>query len=70
MYFEDFKGGPSWCFRFETKRSVDQGMDDCQHQQLSIDYEEKVANFHKFIETKTADDSIRLEGHHKWLKYL
>uniref|UniRef100_A0A8C5WRZ7 HTH CENPB-type domain-containing protein n=1 Tax=Laticauda laticaudata TaxID=8630 RepID=A0A8C5WRZ7_LATLA len=54
MDIEDFKGGPSWCCRFMRRKymSITARMTVCQ--QLPSDYEEKVSNFHKFIEKKTS----------------
>lgn len=58
MCIEDFKGGPSWCFRFMRRKSLSIRARTTVCQQLPPDYEEKVANFHKFIETKIAENSI------------
>lgn len=58
MNIENFEGGPSWCFRFMRRKSLSIRMRTTLCQQLPPDYQEKVANFHKFIETKIAENSI------------
>ncbi|KAJ0063420.1 hypothetical protein NL108_002759 [Boleophthalmus pectinirostris] len=59
MNFEDFKAGPSWCFRFMRRKNLSIRARTTLCQQLPADYQEKVENFHKFVETKIQENSIR-----------
>ena len=55
---EDFTGGPSWCLRFMRRKGLSIRARTTVCQQLPPDYEEKVTNFHKFTQTKIAENSI------------
>ena len=57
MNIQDFKAGPSWCFRFMRRKNlfIRARTTLCQ---LPADYQEKVENFHKFVETKIQGNSI------------
>ena len=58
MNIEDFKAGPSWCFRFMRRKNLSIRARTTLCQQLPPDYQEKVENFHKFVETKIQENSI------------
>lgn len=55
---QDFKGGPSWCLRFMKRKGLSIRAQTTLCQQLPPDYEEQVANFRKFIQTKIEKNSI------------
>lgn len=67
MKIEDFKVGLSWCFRFMKRKTLSIRTRTTLCQQLPLDYQEKIKNFHKFVETKTqehstgADDIINMD---------
>lgn len=42
MQIEDFRGGPSWCFRFMKRRNLSIRARSTNPQQLADDYEEKL----------------------------
>lgn len=54
----NFKGGPSWCLRFMKRKGLSVRTRTTLCQQLPPDYEEQVANFHKFIQKKIEENSI------------
>lgn len=58
MNIKDFKGGPSWCFRFMKRKNLSVRARTTLCQQLPPDYQEKVENFHKFVEKKIQENSI------------
>lgn len=58
MKIEDFRGGPSWYFRFMKRKGLSVRARTTLCQQLPPDYEEKLANFHTFTQTKIAENSI------------
>lgn len=58
MNIKDFKGGPSWCFRFMKRKNLSIRARTTLCQQLPPDYQEKVENFHKFVEKKIQENSI------------
>ena len=58
MKIEDFRGGPSWCFRFMRRKGLSVRARTTLCQQLPPDYEEKIANFRTFTQTKIAEHSI------------
>uniref|UniRef100_A0A8C8E488 HTH CENPB-type domain-containing protein n=1 Tax=Oryzias sinensis TaxID=183150 RepID=A0A8C8E488_9TELE len=58
MKIEDFKGGPSWCYRFMKRKSLSVRARTTLCQQLPPDYEEKLALFRTFTQTKIAENSI------------
>ncbi|XP_005751641.1 uncharacterized protein LOC102209438 [Pundamilia nyererei] len=58
MNIKDFKGGPSWCFRFMKRKNLSIRAQTTPCQQLPPDYQEKVENFHKFVEKKIQENSI------------
>ena len=45
MNINDFRGGPSWCFRFMKRRNLSIRTRTTVSQQLPKDYEEKLATF-------------------------
>uniref|UniRef100_A0A674N516 HTH CENPB-type domain-containing protein n=1 Tax=Takifugu rubripes TaxID=31033 RepID=A0A674N516_TAKRU len=55
---QDFKGGPSWCLRFMKRKGLSIRTRTTLCQQLHPEYEEQVANFQKFVQTKRAENSI------------
>ncbi|XP_059809494.1 activating transcription factor 7-interacting protein 1-like isoform X6 [Hypanus sabinus] len=58
MKIEDFRGGPSWCFRFMRRKGLSIRVRTTLCQQLPPDHEEKLANFRTFTQTKIAENSI------------
>ena len=58
MRYEDFRGGPSWCFRFMRRKGLSIRVRTTLCQQLPPDYEEKVLNFRKYTDAKIAEHSI------------
>lgn len=55
---QDFKEGPSWCLRFMKQKGLSIRKRTTLCQQLPPDHGEKIANFHKFIQTKIVENSI------------
>lgn len=58
MNIEDFKARLSQCFRFMRSKNLSIRARTTLCQQLPPDYQEKVENFHKFVETKIQENSI------------
>lgn len=58
MKIQDFRGGPSWCFRFMKRKGLVVRARTTLCQQLPPDYEEKLALFRTFTQTKIAEHSI------------
>uniref|UniRef100_A0A3Q3DKQ0 M-phase phosphoprotein 8 n=1 Tax=Hippocampus comes TaxID=109280 RepID=A0A3Q3DKQ0_HIPCM len=58
MNIEGFKGGPSWCFRFMKRKSLSIRPRKTLCQQLPPNYEDKLASFRTFTQTKIAENSI------------
>ncbi|XP_017276655.1 telomere-associated protein RIF1 isoform X1 [Kryptolebias marmoratus] len=58
MNIDNFNGGPSWCFRFMRRKNLSIRARTTLCQQLPPDYQEKVANFQQFVETKIAENAI------------
>ncbi|KAK7910104.1 hypothetical protein WMY93_014788 [Mugilogobius chulae] len=57
----DFRGGPSWCFRFMKRRNLSIRTRTTVSQQLPKDYEEKRANFRAYCQSKITENKIRPE---------
>lgn len=61
MQIDDFRGGPSWCFRFMKRRNLSIRTSTIS-QQLANDYEEKLDIFRTFFVQKTeTENKIRAE---------
>lgn len=61
MQIKDFRGGPSWCFRFMKRRNLSIRTKSAVPQQLADDYEEKLdilRSFCTFAETKIRPEHI------------
>ena len=52
MNIEDFKAGPSWCFRLLRQETCPLRHGPTLCEQLPPDYQEKCKNFCKFVKTK------------------
>uniref|UniRef100_A0A8C5PNZ8 HTH CENPB-type domain-containing protein n=1 Tax=Leptobrachium leishanense TaxID=445787 RepID=A0A8C5PNZ8_9ANUR len=61
MEINDFRGGPSWCFRFMKRRNLSIRTRTTISQQLPKDYEEKMAIFHTYCKNKINEKKIRPE---------
>ncbi|KAF4092990.1 hypothetical protein AMELA_G00027190 [Ameiurus melas] len=55
----DFKGGPSWCFRFMRRRNLSIRTRTTVSQQLPKDYQEKLATFRTYCNNKITEKKIR-----------
>ena len=55
---QDFKGGPSWCFRFLGRKGLSVRTKTTICQQLPPDFEEKLTNFRNFTQEKIAENFI------------
>uniref|UniRef100_A0A8C3TNX7 HTH CENPB-type domain-containing protein n=1 Tax=Catharus ustulatus TaxID=91951 RepID=A0A8C3TNX7_CATUS len=62
MGIEDFKAGPSWCFRFMKRRQLSIRTRTTVCQRLPADYEEKVAMSRSYCKSKTAENNIERWG--------
>lgn len=60
MKIDDFRGGPSWCFRFMKRRNLSIRSGRTISQQLADDYEEKLDIFRTFC-TDITEHKIRPE---------
>ncbi|XP_011608614.1 zinc finger protein 280D isoform X4 [Takifugu rubripes] len=60
MKIDDFRGGPSWCFRFMKRRNLSIRSGSTISQQLADDYEEKLDIFRTFC-TDITEHKIRPE---------
>lgn len=58
MNIEDFKAGPSWCFRFMRRKNLSIRARTTLCQQLPPDYQEKINNFRTFVESKIKEHFI------------
>ncbi|KAF4794406.1 pogo transposable element with KRAB domain-like protein [Turdus rufiventris] len=59
MGIEDFKAGPSWCFRFMKRRQLSIRTWTTVSQQCPADYEEKLANFRSYCKSKISEKNIQ-----------
>ncbi|KAF4804536.1 pogo transposable element with KRAB domain-like protein [Turdus rufiventris] len=59
MDISDFKGGPSWCFRFMKRRQLSIRTWTTVSQQCPADYEEKLANFRSYCKSKISEKNIQ-----------
>uniref|UniRef100_A0A146PAS9 Tigger transposable element-derived protein 7 n=1 Tax=Fundulus heteroclitus TaxID=8078 RepID=A0A146PAS9_FUNHE len=57
----DFKGGPSWCFRFMKRRNLSIRTRTTVSQQLPKDYQEKLATFRAYCKKNITEKKIRPE---------
>lgn len=58
MLIGEFTGGPSWCLRFMRRKGLSIRARTTLCQQLPPDYEEKIASFRQFIQSKLDEHSI------------
>ncbi|KAJ4941028.1 hypothetical protein JOQ06_027315, partial [Pogonophryne albipinna] len=58
MKSENFRGGPSWCFRFMRRKGLSIRARTTVCQQLPPDYQEKITNFGEFTQRKIEEYSI------------
>ena len=58
MKIENFRGGPSWCFRFMRRKGLSIRARTTVCQQLPPDYKEKITNFGEFTQRKIEEYSI------------
>lgn len=58
MKIENFRGGPSWCFRFMRRKGLSIRARTTVCQQLPPDYQEKITNFGEFTQRKIEEYSI------------
>ncbi|KAJ4945416.1 hypothetical protein JOQ06_023101 [Pogonophryne albipinna] len=58
MKSENFRGGPSWCFRFMRRKGLSIRARTTGCQQLPPDYQEKLTNFGEFTQRKMEEYSI------------
>ncbi|KAJ8280487.1 hypothetical protein GJAV_G00055280 [Gymnothorax javanicus] len=61
MNINDFRGGPSWCFRFMKRRNLSIRTRTTVSQQLPKDYEEKLATFRAYCKNTITEKKIRPE---------
>lgn len=61
MNINDFRGGPSWCFRFMKRRNLSIRTRTTVSQQLPKDYQEKLATFRAYCKNKITEKKIRPE---------
>lgn len=61
MNINDFRGAPSWCFRFMKRRNLSIRTRTTVSQQLPKDYQEKLANFRAYCKKKITEKKIRPE---------
>lgn len=61
MKINDFRGGPSWCFRFMKRRNLSIRTRTTISQQLPADYEEKMVIFRTYCQNKITEKKIRPE---------
>ncbi|KAF4093698.1 hypothetical protein AMELA_G00004910 [Ameiurus melas] len=61
MKITDFRGGPSWCFRFMKRRNLSIRTRPTISQRLPKDYEEKLAIFRTYCKNKITEKKIRPE---------
>mgnify|MGYP003530257762 FL=1 len=61
LEINDFRGGPSWCFRFMRRRNLSIRTRTTTSQQLPKDYEEKLAIFRNYCKNKIIQKKIRPE---------
>ena len=61
MNINDFRGAPSWCFRFMKRRNLSIRTRTTVSQQLPKDYQEKLANFRAYCKNKITEKKIRPE---------
>ncbi|KAI3362615.1 hypothetical protein L3Q82_001628 [Scortum barcoo] len=61
MEINDFRGGPSWCFRFMKRRNLSIRTRTTISQQRPKDYEEKLAIFRTYCTNKINEKKIRPE---------
>ncbi|KAF4800364.1 hypothetical protein TURU_045834 [Turdus rufiventris] len=59
MDINDFKAGPSWCFRFMKRWQLSICTRTMVSQQLPADYEEKLSSFWSYCKSKIAEKNIQ-----------
>lgn len=57
----EFRGGPSWCFRFMKRRHLSTRTRTTVSQQLPADYQEKLATFRTYCRNKITEKKIQPE---------
>lgn len=62
MEINDFRGGPSWCFRFMRRHNLSIRTRTTVSQQLPKDYEEKLTIFRSYCKDTIAEKSIPPEN--------
>jgi transposase-like protein len=58
----NFKGGPSWCYRFMKRKNLSIRQRTTLSQQLPADSEEKITAFRQFVIEQTAKHSIKSDN--------
>ncbi|KAK6320151.1 hypothetical protein J4Q44_G00092580 [Coregonus suidteri] len=61
MTIDEFRGGPSWCFRFMKRRNLSIRTRTTVSQQLPKDYQEKLVTFRAYCKNKITEKKIRPE---------
>ncbi|KAK6299839.1 hypothetical protein J4Q44_G00298720 [Coregonus suidteri] len=61
MIIDEFRGGPSWCFRFMEIRNLSIRTRTTVSQQLPKDYQEKLVTFRAYCKKKITEKKIRPE---------
>ncbi|XP_007245626.3 pogo transposable element with KRAB domain isoform X1 [Astyanax mexicanus] len=61
MNIDDFRGAPSWCFRFMKRRNISIHPRNTASQKLTKDYEETLAFFRNYCKNKITEKKIRPE---------
>ncbi|KAF4805031.1 pogo transposable element with KRAB domain-like protein [Turdus rufiventris] len=61
MDINEFKAGPSWCFRFMKRWQLSICTRMTVSQQLPADYEEKLATFRSYCKSKISEKSIQAD---------
>lgn len=61
MGITNFKGGPSWCYRFMKRNGLSIRARTTQGQQLPPDWEQKTRDFLSFLSNATHEHNIPVE---------
>lgn len=61
LNINEFRGGPSWCFRFMKRRHLSIRTQTTVSQQQPQDYQEKLATFRAYCKNKITEKKIRPE---------
>lgn len=61
MNIDEFRGGPSWCFRLMKRRNLSIRTRTTVSQQLPKDYQEKLVTFRAYCKKKITEKKIRPE---------